>query len=723
MPKATGNVLKGEFGGRRKGSPPNEAALEASFRADLEKSGISPGVARKLGFRIVMPDYAWDLLYPKRAGERDERFTACGYWIPYFNAQGKEIKYGRMRKLSGEFLDDEGADGRYRGPINSLPHLYVPLPLFDCVIDPVTKKLPLRDRLVATEGEKKAALMALSGMATIGMGGVSMLGSKRHNITLAEEFDWFDWPNIDVDICFDSDTFDKESVYQAMYRAGYWLRREKKPRSIWYPRITSDTDAKTALDDYLVQFPVEQRRRAYDRLPRKGDETQEAFARFNEVVQVRKLKGYYNTSTDTFYKHQKEIADEYGVGATVLGPDGKKRVLPISLWFTERDEALTTVMNVVYTPGKPERFRVLPGDEHDTLNQWRPGPLLPTPYKGGDKIAPFLDFLRYLTPSLTEPEREWLLDWMAYPLQNPGKKLMQAVLLWSESHGSGKNTLANILRDIYGAHNVCIINGSSLGEKFNDWMLKQLAIVNEVHLPTYSERLAVMEQLKTAITEDTIDLRRIYMPRVNHPNHINILMTSNHADALMLDEQDRRFFVIEGPKKGAKWSTDQFKTLYRWLQNGGTERVYGYLLSRDLGQFNPYADAPRTAARRAMLRGSDTPLNDLLNLLESGPVAIVGKSRKGEPPVTPDCELFSPERILNSLRRYAKRQDIRLPPNLTVRMVGASLGVRKFIKRRIWIGDDHVTLYALVRPEHWKRQNDDQWRTHVRTNKESGNDE
>jgi hypothetical protein len=112
-------------------SAADRSALEALFKSDLEKSGISLAMARKLGFRVVTPDQAWDLLYPKRAGDRDSKFTAYGYWIPYFRCDGTPSDYGRVRKLVGNFLNDDDGKDRYRSPVNTLPHLYVPVPLLN----------------------------------------------------------------------------------------------------------------------------------------------------------------------------------------------------------------------------------------------------------------------------------------------------------------------------------------------------------------------------------------------------------------------------------------------------------------------------------------------------------------------------------------------------------------------------------------------------------------
>jgi hypothetical protein len=479
--------------------------------------------------------------------------------------------------------------------------------------------------------------------------------------------------------------------------------------------LTSERHEKTALDDFLSAFASpESARHAFEAVPTKGDETNEAFAKFDsELVQVRKKVRYFNSATRTFYPSQRGVVEEYGVGATVPSDDGKKRVLPISLWLTERNPQVTTVTDVVYTPGQPARFKARDGDEHDTLNEWLPTELVPTQFRKHESVRPWLEFTEYISPDLTDEQREWWIDWMAYPLQHLGGKTRQAVLIWSEANGTGKNTVGNILTPMYGPANWLEIDGLSLTSKYNDWTMRQFVVINEVRAATYAERAAVMARLKTYVSQDRIDLDRKFLPRENVQNHLQLLLTSNHSDALLLDDDDRRFFVIKGPTKKAKWSEPQFKAFYAWLDDGGRERVFGFLLARKLDDFNPNAEAPRTAARYEMIHGAGNVFSDLIQLLCESPLQVIATRRLDDTVgVTPDFELFTPMRLIEHLNRYGREHNIRLPA-ITVRMLGSELSKRRVPRMEFEVPGRHkVTVYAILNADQWRKQPKREWRKH-----------
>ena len=50
---------------------------------------------------------------------------------------------------------------------------------------------------------------------------------------------------------------------------------------------------------------------------------------------------------------------------------------------------------------------------------------------------------------------QWLLDWMAYPLQNPAQKLASAVIMHGPQ-GTGKSTIFQTLAQIYGDYSTVL---------------------------------------------------------------------------------------------------------------------------------------------------------------------------------------------------------------------------------------------------------------------------
>lgn len=685
--------------------------LRESFANDLKRSGLTIADARRAGVRLADSDETWKILNPKRP-ERANDFTVRGMVFPYFDPSGGRLPFSRVRRLVGKWRRDDDGSQRYASPRNSLPHLYLPAPVCDWLPRKFREKIRV-NQLIITEGEKKAIKANLLGLPTVALGGVYAYQAARHQVTLLEEFSWFDLRETDVEVVFDSDAYLNPDVNRALLGLSHRLRRDANPRSLGQRRLTSENaSANVGLDEFLAAYSKpEDARRAYDSLAKKDDLAAEAFAIFNkEIVHVRKKARYYNVATDTWYESQRKVIDEYARGTPVIVD--KRPVYPINLWFTERPPE-TVVLDVAYTPGKPARY-LDEGAPNETLNRWRPTTLEPTPFKRPEDVAPFIEFVDYLTPGLTEDERARLLDWMAWPLQNRGgEKVKWAVLIWSQSTGTGKNTLGRILEKCYGEANTYNLDGASLVSTFNDWVLHEFVIINEVDQPSYNERAAVMSRLKTLIDGTRIDLNRKYLNRENVPNHTTVYLTSNKHDALILDKDDRRFFVIEGPE--VKWSAAKFKRFNVWLEGGGFESVYGYLLRRDLRAFNPSAEPPKTAAWYAMRDGRTNPVEDLVTIMVTTPAKILGVTDDATMAYQkPRRQLYLPEQLVEHLNRYAYANSMRA--NVTVGSMRAALSGR-IEKRVMEINRGRtrrmVTAYALFEVDKWAKASKADWRTYL----------
>jgi hypothetical protein len=137
-------------------------------------------------------------------------------------------------------------------------------------------------------------------------------------------------------------------------------------------------------------------------------------------------------------------------------------------------------------------------------------------------------------------------------------------------------------------------------EPFNaHWITCQLVVLNEVH--TFSRR-EFMNKLKPllAAPPDTLMVNRKNVPQFSIPNIINVIMFTNHEDALAPTQGDRRYWIHrclieERPPKA------HFNALYAWLNAGGDAKVFGWLLARDLSQFDDHEPAPMTQAKQAMI--------------------------------------------------------------------------------------------------------------------------
>jgi hypothetical protein len=264
-------------------------------------------------------------------------------------------------------------------------------------------------------------------------------------------------------------------------------------------------------------------------------------------------------------------------------------------WFSSPTR--NRVKDLTYAPGQPRYFDNL-------LNTWIPSPIKPSP---GD-LSLFFSYLDHIFTS-DATYRPWFTAWLAYQFQHPGVKLHSAVVFWSSETGTGKSFFGYLMASLFGQHNFAEINEGELHEKFNFWADRRQFVMGEEIKGSNSQRQA--DYLKSLITRRYVHINLKQTKQFSLPDCINYFFTSNHAEAFHLDSSDRRFFVHElAPRK---LDAHYVKTtLTPWLEAGGYSAILHYLKHEvdlslpvlDGKPFNPYAAAPQTLARSAMIDAS-----------------------------------------------------------------------------------------------------------------------
>lgn len=140
-------------------------------------------------------------------------------------------------------------------------------------------------------------------------------------------------------------------------------------------------------------------------------------------------------------------------------------------------------------------------------------------------------------------ERDMLLNWLAWCLQNEADKPTWAPFLYSKTKGSGKSTFAQIVAALFGAENSVTQNNiDQLVSRFNMTALQsKLVISEELKLRQDSSQ---SNALKTYITEKTTlaELKGKEAERVTQ--YCCFLLTTNHLP-LWIEAEDRRYYVVE----------------------------------------------------------------------------------------------------------------------------------------------------------------------------------
>ena len=244
----------------------------------------------------------------------------------------------------------------------------------------------------------------------------------------------------------------------------------------------------------------------------------------------------------------------------------------------------------------PERERIVTEEDGLVkLNYWRPSGVTA---RRGD-VEPFLNHIKYLFPEGLEGKI--LLEYLAFQVQHPGEKVHWAVLLGGVQ-GTGKSYFAEVMRRVLGPHNVKMVTNERLHETFTGWQRNtQLVVVEEMMA---RERLELMNKLKPMITESWCQIREMYRPPYDQPNRFNFLFFTNHDNALILDNTDRRYCILRTKSPAHPDGNAYYGPLFDWTRKNAAALLWYLKEEVKLDGFQAKAHAPMTEAKRAMIDNS-----------------------------------------------------------------------------------------------------------------------
>lgn len=200
-----------------------------------------------------------------------------------------------------------------------------------------------------------------------------------------------------------------------------------------------------------------------------------------------------------------------------------------------------------------------------------------------------------------DDEFEWLVRWMAYPLQNPGAKMATSVIMHG-AEGTGKSLIWDrVIGAIYGKYAITV-GQMQIESQFTGWQSgKCFAQCEEV--VARNEQAHYKGRLKHLVSGSTLIINEKNLPAREENNHLNTVFLSNSDKPLSLDLGDRRYLVLK-----IMDVPDQayFDALIDEIDNGGVEEFYGHLLRLDLKGFNGHTKPPLNEEKRNLI-GLDLP--------------------------------------------------------------------------------------------------------------------
>jgi len=301
-------------------------------------------------------------------------------------------------------------------------------------------------------------------------------------------------------------------------------------------------------------------------------------------------------------------------------------------------------------------------DKNITCNVWDGFPT--TPIEGN--CERLLDLLMYMCAEEKNSEAvyNWVLRWLAYPLQHPGAKMKTTIVIHGPQ-GTGKNLFFDVILGIYGKYGR-IIDQSAIEDKFNDCFGGKLFMLAD-EVVARSDLYHIKNKLKGLITGDRIRINPKNMAAYEEANHVNLVFLSNERMPVVLDQDDRRHQVIWTP---AKLGPDFYNEIALEIDNGGAEALHYYLVNLPLGDFNPHTKPLMTTAKQ-----------DLQDLSKDSIIRFYDEWNTNEISGVPPIPALS-EDIYTLYTHWCRREGVRAAPkNKAIDAIAKRPGVKKERKR------------------------------------------
>jgi putative DNA primase/helicase len=227
---------------------------------------------------------------------------------------------------------------------------------------------------------------------------------------------------------------------------------------------------------------------------------------------------------------------------------------------------------------------------------------------------------------------EWVLKWLAYPIQHPGAK-MKTALIFHGPQGVGKNMFFEAVMDVYGKYGR-IVDQAAIEDKFNDWASKKLFLIAD-EVVARQELFHTKNKLKGFVTGKTIRINPKNIASHDEVNHVNVVFLSNEIQPLVLERDDRRHTVIWTP---ATLSQNFYTDVADEIAGGGIAALHHHLATLDLGDFQTWTRPPMTKSK-----------SDLIELSLESTQRFLADWEKGETPYP-----FGPAKNMDLYAAYTR---------------------------------------------------------------------
>jgi len=266
--------------------------------------------------------------------------------------------------------------------------------------------------------------------------------------------------------------------------------------------------------------------------------------------------------------------------------------------FVSRMNLIPKMSGITYLPGYARELAIGNQKFVNSFNAYIPKGKVPDKYKEPTLLVNFLNRMMH-----DKIERMILLDFMAHVVQKPGQRINWAPILLG-IQGTGKTTILEIMTIALGTINAKPVSAALFTNSFNSYAEGSMFVFVEEIKISGDNRHRVLDRVKEIITNNIVNLTNKGQDSREIRNVTSYMLGTNHPDALPIDDEDRRYAVLQTI---LDLTEQEFAVIYAFLEDEDNHwNIQQWLLRHEISAaFNARGRAPKTNATTSMVANTE----------------------------------------------------------------------------------------------------------------------
>lgn len=243
----------------------------------------------------------------------------------------------------------------------------------------------------------------------------------------------------------------------------------------------------------------------------------------------------------------------------------------------------------------------------------------------GGEIETFAEFLKHLVPG--EFERDLFIAWLGRKVAFPGER-MHGMVMVTPAYGTGRGTLVQIMQRLFGMEYVNEVEladliGQGGQSQYNAYLADSLivtvgeALEERENMSKWAARHVAYERLKVVCdpVANRMHVRRKYGANSTEQIFASLFISSNHMDALAIEEGDRRLIVLDNcevPLVNAP--SNLYARIHAWKDNPANIGELAEWLPLFADDYDGAGEPPMTPAKERMIEAGQSDVGRLFEI-------------------------------------------------------------------------------------------------------------